>query len=206
MVLENFEDFGTHLIRWTSNVIFNFYIFKYFLLSKRRPTSSVLSIVFMQNENQTHSLFSKISSEDVSKMFNSLGPVSEHRPSHVSKSADMSSEIKIMNEIGKGTRNSRFRRNFWTPQQVTLDFSLAGYTQSSGSGELNDVWPFLQWDSKCTGNSFRCFMLRINSFFIISVKITVSSTEQSLLKYSITSFVYFSSSKRSIWRELILYL
>ena len=41
---------------------------------------------------QTHALFSKISSDDVSKIFNSLGPVNEHRPSHVSKSADMSSK------------------------------------------------------------------------------------------------------------------
>ena len=66
--------------------------------------------------------------------------------------------------------------------------------------------PFLQCDSRCTGNSFRCLILRIKSFFIISVKILVSSTVQSLLKYSITSFVYFSSSKRRICRELILYL
>ena len=52
-------------------------------------------------KNRTHSLFSKISSEDVSKIFNSLGPVSEHRPSHLSKSADISSEIKISSAAEK---------------------------------------------------------------------------------------------------------
>ena len=51
-----------------------------------------LSSFLSWNKNRIHSLFSKISSEDVSKIFNSLGPVSEHRPSHFSKSADISSE------------------------------------------------------------------------------------------------------------------
>ena len=179
-MLENFGDSGTHLIRWTSNVIFNFYIFKYFLRSECRPICPVFFKLSQKIELIPY--FPKFHQKMFPKYLIHWAP-----------------SVSIAQAISPNQLILVLKYKLYQPglskRSVLLRFP-----------ELEKTWPFLQWDSKCTGNSFRCFILRINSFLIISVKIFVSSTEQSLLKYSITSLVYFSSSKRRIWRELILYL